>query len=67
MVIDCFTKWVEVIFYSVLKAKHVAWFIESNIICQLYITRLRHGRMRKWLNLDSTQGIAIGEGRIGVG
>ena len=30
--IDYFTKWVEVASYSVLKAKHVAQFIENNII-----------------------------------
>ena len=30
--IDYFTKWVEVTSFSVLKAKHVARFIESNII-----------------------------------
>ena len=31
--IDYFTKWVEVASYFVLKAKHVARFIENNIIC----------------------------------
>ena len=31
--IDHFTKWVEVASYFVLKAKHMAWFLESNIIC----------------------------------
>ena len=31
--IDYFTKWVETAYYSVLKAKHMAWFIENNIIC----------------------------------
>ena len=31
--IDYFTKWVEAASYSVLKAKHVARFIENNIIC----------------------------------
>ena len=30
--IDYFTKWVEAASYSVLKAKHVARFIENNII-----------------------------------
>jgi IS30 family transposase len=30
--IDYFTKWLEVASFSVLKAKHVARFIESNII-----------------------------------
>ena len=30
--IDYFTKWVEVGFYFVIKAKHVARFIENNII-----------------------------------
>ena len=30
--IDYFTKWVEAAFYFVLKAKHVARFIENNII-----------------------------------
>ena len=33
MAIDYFTKWVEVASYYVLKVKHVAWFIENNIIC----------------------------------
>ena len=32
--IDYFTKWVEAAFYSMLKAKHVAQFLENNIICQ---------------------------------
>ena len=32
--IDYFTKWVEAASYSVLKSKHVAWFLENNIICQ---------------------------------
>ncbi|KAK4605744.1 hypothetical protein RGQ29_000154 [Quercus rubra] len=32
VVIDYFTKWVEAASYSVLKAKHVARFIEYNII-----------------------------------
>ena len=31
--IDYFTKWVEAASFSVLKSKHVAKFIESNIIC----------------------------------
>ena len=31
--IDYFTKWVEMASYSLLKAKHVAQFIENNIIC----------------------------------
>ena len=31
--IDYFTKWVEATSFSVLKAKHVVRFIESNIIC----------------------------------
>ena len=30
--IDYFTKWVEAAFYFVLNAKHVARFIENNII-----------------------------------
>ena len=34
VVIDYFTKWVEVASFSVLKAKHMARFIESNIICR---------------------------------
>jgi hypothetical protein len=29
-----FTKWVEATSFSVLKAKHVVRFIESNIICR---------------------------------
>ena len=32
--IDYFTKWVEAASYSMLKAKHVAWFIKNNIICR---------------------------------
>ena len=31
--IDYVTKWVEVASYFMLKAKHVARFIENNIIC----------------------------------
>ena len=31
---DYFIKWVEAASYSVLKAKHVARFIENNIICR---------------------------------
>jgi hypothetical protein len=34
MAIDYFTKWVEAALFSVLKAKHVDRFIESNIICR---------------------------------
>ena len=30
--IDYFTKWVEAASYYVLKAKHLAWFLENNII-----------------------------------
>ncbi|XP_075645456.1 uncharacterized protein LOC142616500 [Castanea sativa] len=36
--IDYFTKWVEVAFYSVLKAKHVAQFLE-NIIFRFGISQ----------------------------
>lgn len=32
---DYFTKWVEVASSSVLKAKHVARFLENNIICRV--------------------------------
>ena len=32
--IDYFTKWVDTAFYSILKAKHVAQFLENNIVCQ---------------------------------
>ena len=32
--IEYFTKWVEVASYAILKAKHVARFIENNIICR---------------------------------
>ena len=32
--IDYLTKWVEATSYSVLKAKHVARFLENNIICR---------------------------------
>ena len=32
--IDYYTKWVETTSYFVLKAKHVARFIENNIICR---------------------------------
>ena len=31
--IDYITKWVEAASYSVLRAKHLARFIENNIIC----------------------------------
>ena len=34
--IEYFTKWVEVASYSMLKAKHVAWFLE-NIICRFEV------------------------------
>ena len=34
MTIDYFTKRVEAASYSMLKAKHVAQFIENNIICR---------------------------------
>ena len=34
MAIDYFNKWVEAASFSVLKAKHVARFIESKIICR---------------------------------
>ena len=34
VVIEYITKWVEAVSYFVLKAKHVAHFIENNIICQ---------------------------------
>ena len=34
---------------------------------KMYITPLRHGRMRKWLNLDSTRGATVREGRVSVG
>ena len=37
--IDYFTKWVEAAFYFVLKAKHVARFIENNIICQYRVSQ----------------------------
>ena len=33
----------------------------------VYITPLRHGRMCKWLDLDSTRGAAVREGRVSVG
>ena len=29
-----FTKWVEAASFSVLKDKHMAWFLENNIICR---------------------------------
>ena len=32
--IDYFTKYVEAAFYSILKAKYMARFIENNIICR---------------------------------
>ena len=38
--IDYFTKWVEVASYFVLKAKHVAHFIENNIICQFGVPQV---------------------------
>jgi len=39
MAIDYFTKWVEVASYFMLKAKHVARFIENNIICQYRVSQ----------------------------
>ena len=39
--IDYFTKWVEVAFYYVLKANHVAQFLENNIICQFGVPQER--------------------------
>ena len=35
--INYFTKWMEAASYFVLKAKHVAWFLENNIICRFGI------------------------------
>ena len=32
--IDYFVKWVKAAFYSMLKAKNMARFLENNIICQ---------------------------------
>ena len=37
--IDYFTKWMEATSYSVLKAKHVARFLENNIICQFVVSQ----------------------------
>jgi len=37
--IDYFTKWMEEASYSVLKAKHVARFLENNIICQFVVSQ----------------------------
>ena len=37
--IDYFTKWVEAASYSVLKAKHMARFIENKIICQYGVSQ----------------------------
>ena len=37
--IDYFTKWMEAASYSVLKAKHVARFLENNIICQFVVSQ----------------------------
>jgi len=39
VVIDYFTKWMEAAFYFVLKARHVARFLENNIICQFGVPR----------------------------
>ena len=35
--VDYFTKWAEAASYFVLKAKHVAWFLENNIICRFVV------------------------------
>ncbi|XP_075665329.1 uncharacterized protein LOC142634989 [Castanea sativa] len=35
--IDYFTKWIKSASYSILKAKHVARFLENNIICQFVV------------------------------
>jgi hypothetical protein len=34
LAIDYFTKWVDVTSYSTLKAKHIARFIEKNLVCR---------------------------------
>ena len=39
VVIDYFTKWVEAASYFMLEAKHVARFIENNIICQYGVSQ----------------------------
>ena len=37
--IDYFTKWEEATSYSILKAKHMARFLEDNIICQFGVSQ----------------------------
>ena len=37
--INYFTKWVEATSYSILKAKHVARFLENSIICQFMVSQ----------------------------
>ena len=37
--IDYFTKWVEAASYYVLKAKHMALFLENNIICRFGVRK----------------------------
>ena len=37
--IDYFTKWMETASYSILKAKHMARFLENNIICQFRVRK----------------------------
>ena len=47
--------------------------MSKNILIYIYIyihthiTPLRHERMRKWLNLDSTREAAVRKGRVGDG
>ena len=39
VVIDYFTKCVEAASFFMLKAKHVARFLENNIICRFWVTQ----------------------------
>ena len=47
------------------KIKYKTLILDLNYT--LYITPLRHERMCKWLNLNSTREVAVREGRVGVG
>ena len=42
-------------------------YIHTHNTTNTHITPLRHERMRKWLNLDSTREATVRKGRVGDG